>query len=164
MSHSNPHQVNPELDLVIERIVEVPKELVWKAWTTPEHLKKWFTPAPWSTVECEVDLRPGGRFSTTMRSPEGDQFPNEGCYLEVIENEKLVWTNSLTAGFRPVSRALEVPFITAIITFEPHPQGTKYVATAIHGDEASSKKHLEMGFYEGWGAVTDQLVALVKSW
>ena len=58
------HQLDSQLDLVFERIVDVSPELVWAAWTTPEHLKHWFTPAPWKTIDCEIDLRPGGLFRT----------------------------------------------------------------------------------------------------
>jgi uncharacterized protein YndB with AHSA1/START domain len=89
------HQPDPKLDLVLERIVDVSRELVWMAWTPPEHLKKWFTPLPWTTVDCEIDLRPGGIFRTVMRSPEGQEFPSVGCYLEIVNTEKLVWTNVL---------------------------------------------------------------------
>ena len=53
-------QQRPGLDLILERVVDVPRELVWRAWTTPEHLMKWFTPVPWKTIACEIDLRPGG--------------------------------------------------------------------------------------------------------
>jgi uncharacterized protein YndB with AHSA1/START domain len=164
------HQPDPKLDLVLERVVDVPRELVWKAWTDPEQLKKWFTPAPWQTVDCEIDLRPGGIFRTVMRSPEGKEFDNgAGCYLEVIENEKLVWTSALGPGFRPVLHPPgcdgeeDMPF-TAVITFEPHDAGTKYTAIAIHPDEAGRRRHEEMGFHDGWSAALDQLVALVKSW
>jgi uncharacterized protein YndB with AHSA1/START domain len=59
MSSSTHDQFNPQTDLVLERVIDVPRELVWAAWTQPEHLKKWFAPAPWSLLECEVDLRPG---------------------------------------------------------------------------------------------------------
>ena len=69
-------QPDPRLDLVFERIVDVPQELVWKAWTTPEHLKTLVYPSPWKTIDCEIDLRPGGLFRTVMRSPEGQEFPN----------------------------------------------------------------------------------------
>ncbi len=99
------YKPDPRLDLVLERIVDVPRELVWKAWTTPEYLMKWFTPVPWMTVECEIDLRPGGVFRTVMRSPEGVDHPNTGCYLEVVENEKLVWTDALEQGYRPSESA-----------------------------------------------------------
>jgi uncharacterized protein YndB with AHSA1/START domain len=88
-----------------------------------------------------------------------------GCYLEIVENEKLVWTNVLAPGYRPVAtmeselECENVPF-TAVISLEPHAQGTKYTALAIHGSETGRKKHDEMGFHEGWGAALDQLVAL----
>lgn len=68
-------KINPKLDLVLERVIDVSPEAVWDAWTKPELLKQWFTPAPWKTVECSIDLRQGGAFSTTMQSPEGQQFP-----------------------------------------------------------------------------------------
>jgi len=58
---------NPKLDLVLHRLVPVRRELVWKAWTEPKHLKKWFTPKPWRTTECRIDLRPGGIFRTVMK-------------------------------------------------------------------------------------------------
>src|SRR5713226_713595 len=101
MANSMTHQPDTKLDLLLERIVEVPRELVWRAWTTPELVKKWFTPAPWTTVDCEINLRPGGIFRTVMRSPEGQTFPNVGCYLEIVENERLIWTNALAPGYRP---------------------------------------------------------------
>lgn len=163
MNHSTPHPMNPDLDLAVERFINAPRELVWSAWTRPEHLKKWFTPAPWTTTECEIDLRPGGIFRTLMRGPAGEEHATVGCYLEIVENEKLVWTIALAPGFRPVTVPSDVPALTAIITFTPEGSGTRYKATAIHGDEAGRKKHEAMGFHEGWGTVTEQLAALVEA-
>jgi uncharacterized protein YndB with AHSA1/START domain len=160
------HIPNPELDLVLTRIVDVPKELVWKAWTTPEQIKKWFTPAPWTTTECELDLRPGGMCRTVMRSPEGQDYPNVGCYLEIVENEKLVWTNVLEPGYRPAAKPAipgEALAFTAVISLETHGAGTKYTALVIHGDPAGRKKHEDMGFHYGWGKALDQLVAMVHA-
>jgi uncharacterized protein YndB with AHSA1/START domain len=160
------HPPDPRLDLVLERIVGVPRALVWTAWTVPEHVKKWFTPAPWTTVDCEIDLRPGGIFRTVMRSPEGQEFANLGCFLEVVENQKLVWTNVLAPGYRPSSRpsddSCDAFAFTAVISLEPHADGTKYTALVIHGDEESRRKHQEMGFHEGWGKALDQLVAIAR--
>ena len=158
------HQPNPELDLVLERITDVRRDLVWAAWTQPEHIKKWFTPAPWKTIDCEIDLRPGGIFRTVMQSPEGESFPGSGCYLEVIENEKLVWTSALLPGYRPAppkAGEFEFPF-TAVITLEPHGTGTKYTALVIHADREACQKHEQMKFHDGWGKAFDQLVALAK--
>lgn len=155
--------MDPKLDLVLERVVDVPPELVWAAWTQPEHLKKWFTPAPWTTVECEIDLRPGGLFRTVMLSPEGQRFPNVGCYLDIVPQRKLVWTDALEAGFRPSRHAAHLPFrFTAAITLAPQGKGTKYTATVMHSDAASRDQHEAMGFHTGWGQVLDQLVELMK--
>lgn len=161
------HQPDPRLDLVLERVVDVSPKVVWAAWTTEEHLKHWFTPSPWKTVDCEIDLRPGGVFGTVMRSPEGEEFPSRGCYLEIIPNEKLVWTNALEPGYRPAGQPASCPgetfLFTAIVLLAPHEKGTKYTALVVHKDEESCKKHKDMGFREGWGTALDQLVAYMKS-
>lgn len=163
------NEINPKLDLVLERVVDAPPAVLWKAWTDPEQLKQWFTPAPWSTCDCTIDLRPGGLFRTVMRSPEGQDFPYDGCYLEVVDNEKLVWTSVLTAGYRPIptksnpdpNSCTDSIHFTAEITMEPQGNGTKYRAIVRHGDEKIQKMHAEMGFHEGWGSALDQLVTLV---
>ncbi|MFN3649760.1 MAG: SRPBCC family protein [Armatimonadota bacterium] len=161
-------EFDSNLDLRLERVVDVPRELVWKAWTTPEHLVKWFTPAPWSTAECELDLRPGGIFRTVMCSPEGEKFEEVGCYLEVVENERLVWTNALLPGFRPAgppeddSAECSRLLMTAIISLEEHGGGTRYTAVAMHGDPSACKQHEAMGFHEGWGKALDQLVEVTR--
>jgi uncharacterized protein YndB with AHSA1/START domain len=94
-----------------------------------------------------------------MLSPEGEEFPNDGCYLEVVPGERLVWTDALGAGYRPKAES----FMTAIVTMEPRGSGTLYTAIAIHKDEAGRKQHEEMGFHEGWGQVLDQLVEHMKA-
>ena len=164
MTHSFLAKPDPKLDLVLERVIDVPRALVWAAWTRPEHVKHWLTPRPWTVSECEIDLRPGGMFRFVNRSPEGKDFPYVTCYLEVIEQERLIWTNALLPGYRPApSSASDVPLFTAVITLEPRGEGTRYVATAIHRSEAECKKHSEMGFRDGWGTALDQLVAYAKT-
>ncbi len=154
------HTIDPDLDLVLERVVDVRPELLWKAWTVPEHLKQWFTPRPWETVDCEIDLKPGGVFSTTMRSPDGEVMPPDpGCYLEVVENRKVSFTDALGPGFRPKSK----PFMTVAVMFEPEGNGTRYRAIAMHANEESRKEHEDMGFLDGWGTALDQLVEFAKS-
>jgi uncharacterized protein YndB with AHSA1/START domain len=150
-----------DLDLLLERVVDVPKELVWRAWTEPEHVKHWFAPKPFETVECEIDLRPGGRFRTVMRSPEGELYDNTGCFLEVVEHERLVFTSVLGPSFRPVDGP-DIPF-TSVISMEAADGGTRYSALAMHGTPEMAKRHDEMGFQEGWGAALDQLVAHAKT-
>jgi uncharacterized protein YndB with AHSA1/START domain len=151
---------DPKLDLVLERHADVSPAQVWKAWTTPEHLMKWLAPRPWTITECEVDLRPGGQLKFVMRSPERQLYPNLCCFLEVVPNQRLVWTDALLPGYRP---ALE-PFFTAVVLMESDGKGgTNYTAIAIHRDEDGRKKHEAMGFHQGWGQVFDQMVEHIKA-
>lgn len=152
-------RIDPELDLVLEREIDVPVELVWTAWTTPEHLREWFVPKPWTIASCELDLRPGGKFNTVMRSPDGEEFHNAGCYLEVTPNERLIFTDTLLAGYRPSPS----PFFTAVLELAGKGAGTRYRAIAMHGYGAARKKHEEMGFHDGWGTVVDQMVDYIKA-
>ena len=159
------YKINPNLDLVLERTVEISPELIWKAWTTPETMSYWFCPAPWTVKDCKVDLKAGGLFQTIMVSPEGEEFKNDGCYLELIKNRKLVWTNALLPGFRPAEKPLSegVDFqFTAMVIMKPEGTGTKYTAIALHQNEADKKKHEKMGFHEGWGICLDQLITYVN--
>ena len=158
-----PYPADPTLDLVLEREVDVPPELVWKAWTTPDLLKQWFTPKPYETPQCEIDLRPGGAFRTVMRSPEGEEFDNVGCYLDVVPNEKLSWTSVLGPDYRPIAADPDELQMTAVIELQPNDNGgTRYRAIAIHGDAADRKRHDDMGFEQGWGTALDQLVEVAK--
>lgn len=157
-------KINPKLDLILERVVEVSPEQIWQAWTQPEILKQWFCPRPWQTVDCSLDLRAGGVFRTVMQSPEGQQFVNEGCYLELIENKKIVWTSALLPDYRPIPKAQNGAdlLFTAQILIEPHLLGAKYTAIVMHATEADCEKHINMGFHMGWGIALDQLVATQK--
>ncbi len=154
--------IDPALDLVLTRTVDVPPQFVWDGWTKPEILKRWFCPKPWQTIEAEMDLRPGGIFHTVMQGPDGTRIDNVGCFLEVVPISRLVWTGALLPGFRPQRPGPNIPFVmTAIIAIEPTPSGgTTYTATVLHGDADSRVRHEAMGFHQGWGAAFDQLVAL----
>lgn len=148
-------------DLFVERVLDAPAHLIWQAWTRPDYLRQWWAPKPWETVECEIDLRPGGAFRTVMRGPNGETASHPGCFLELIENRRLAWTDLLTAGFRPAAKP--IIRLTSVLTLQPEGKGTRYRAVAMHGDARQKQKHADMGFYEGWNTVLDQLVALLPT-
>jgi uncharacterized protein YndB with AHSA1/START domain len=159
---------DPACDLLLERVIDVPVERVWGAWTDPEQLAVWFVPRPWQVAECEIDPRPGGIFRTVMRDPEGTEYPDDGgCILEVEAPNRLVWTSALGPGFRPrpaggpPADGGDLQF-TAELTFEAVGEGTRYTARAIHATPEIAAAHEEMGFSVGWGAALDQLVAHVS--
>jgi len=151
---------DPQRDLVLEREVDVAPALIWAAWTKPEHLVHWLAPAPWTVASCDIDLKPGGIFRFVLRSPEGEEFTHENCFLDIQPHSRLVWSNLLLPGYRPA----EKPFLgfTAVISIEPHGTGTRYIARAMHKSEGGRKEHADMGFHDGWGTCFDQMIALIK--
>jgi uncharacterized protein YndB with AHSA1/START domain len=153
-------KVGDQNELVLTRIIDAPPSLLYRCWTEPELIKQWFTPRPWTTPVVEADVRPGGSCSILMRGPAGEEFPNRGVYLDVVTNERIVFTDAYTSAWELSAK----PFFTSIVTFEAMPDGkTLYTARARHWSAADRENHEKMGFHEGWGAAADQLEALLKT-
>lgn len=148
-------------ELVLELTLDAPKEKLYRCWTEPELMKQWFAPKPFTTPAVEVDVRAGGTSRITMRSPDGQDMPNAGVYLEVVPNRKLVFTDAFTSAWQPTEGA---PFMVAEITFEDAGDGkTKYRAVARHWSAEAKAQHEQMGFHEGWGQCAKQLEELAKT-
>ena len=155
-------------DLVLERTLDAPIDLVWTAYTDSEHIKQWFAPRPYQITECELELKPGGIFRIRMVGPDnfdtGHGVP--GCVLEVVENQKLTWTSALGPGYRPneAGEGCESFPFTALVTFADAGNGkTAYKAVAMHKDAADRDRHEQMGFHDGWGTVADQLADYART-
>jgi uncharacterized protein YndB with AHSA1/START domain len=144
-------------ELVLTRLIDAPRAKVFKAWTDPELLKQWFAPLPYTTPVAELDVRPGGANLIVMRDPQGNDLPNRGVYLEVVPNERLVFTDAYTKAWELSPK----PFMTVILTFEDQGGKTLYTARVRHWTVADRETHEKMGFHKGWGQCTDQLAALV---
>lgn len=144
--------------LTLDRLMDAPRDKLFRCWTDPELMKPWFCPKPWYVSHAEVDLRPGGSSLIVMNGPNGEQMPNRGVYLEVVKNEKLVFTDAYTSAWVPS----EKPFFTCVLTFADEGGKTRYIAKALHWTEADMKTHEQMGFHEGWGIVADQLEAFAR--
>lgn len=154
--------MNPDLDLVIERVIRAPRAAVWAAWTTPELFAQWWIPRPYT---CRVDLfapHPGGGF-VTMMSEDGAAFtPHmDAAFLVVDERERLVFTNAVDSTLRPAD-PMPVP-VTGEVTLADHAEGTLYRIVARHGDPQARARHDELGLLHGWTLVTGQLAALTEA-
>ncbi len=157
-----------EFDLVLERTLDAPRDLVWRAYTEPQHLKRWFAPRPYEITECELDLKPGGVFRIRMVGPDGFDTGHgvPGCVLEVDEGRTFSWTSALGPGYRPNESGggCESFPMTAVITFADAGNGkTHYKAVALHKDATDKQTHEKMGFQEGWGTTASQLEEHARS-
>jgi len=146
-------------ELVLTRLIDAPREKLWRCWTEPKLMVQWFTPPPWKTVHVETDVRPGGSSYLVMKGPEGQEMPNRGVYLEVVKNERLVFTDAYTEAWQPAAK----PFFTCVLTFGNEDDKTRYTARALHWTREDRETHEKMGFHQGWGIATDQMAALAKT-
>jgi uncharacterized protein YndB with AHSA1/START domain len=150
---------NPDLDLTLTRVIKAPRPVVWNAWTDRASFEQWWVPEPAKCKVTAMELRPGGAFETLISEDGGEHVPHlSACFLDVVDGERIVFTNALLGGWRPA----EHPFMTAIITLRDHPQGTEYHAHVMHKNNADRSMHETMGFFDGWGTVADQLANLVE--
>jgi uncharacterized protein YndB with AHSA1/START domain len=145
-------------ELVLTRLIDAPREKLYRCWTEPELLKQWFAPLPYTTPHAELDVRPGGSNLIVMKSPEGQEMPNRGVYLEVVPGKRLVFTNAYTSAWEPSDK----PFMTVILTFEDEGAKTRYTALVKHWTVADREMHEKMGFHQGWGQCADQLEAVAR--
>ena len=146
-------------ELVLTRLIPVPRPNLYRCWTEPALITQWFTPPPWKTVAATLDVRAGGANLIVMRGPEGHEIPNRGVYLDVVPNERLVFTDAYTEAWIPSAK----PFMTVILTFDDEAGGTRYTARVRHWTAEDKAAHEAMGFETGWGIATDQLAALAAT-
>lgn len=151
-------ELDPATDLSFTRKLAVPRALVWECWTDPRHIPHFFIPAPNKVTSVDIDLRVGGRFNTTF-DVDGNVMDNRGVYLDIVPQEKLVFTDAYTEGWKPAPE----PFMTAILLLsDAEGGGTTYTAIARHRSADTARMHKEMGFFDGWGTVVTQLEAYAK--
>jgi uncharacterized protein YndB with AHSA1/START domain len=143
-------------ELRLTSLIDAPREKLFRAWTEPALVKQWFAPLPWTTPVVEIDARTGGSSHIVMRGPDGEEADMRGVYLEVVPNERLVFSDAYVSAWQPS----EKPFMTGIITFEPAGAQTRYTARVLHWSEAACDQHEAMGFHQGWTQCAGQLAAL----
>jgi uncharacterized protein YndB with AHSA1/START domain len=146
-------------ELVLTRLIDVPRHQLFRCWTEPALIVQWFTPPPWKTIRAEMNVRPGGASCITMQGPDGTEVPHLGVYLEVVPDQRLVFTDAYTSAWQPSAK----PFFTCVLTFEDEAGQTRYTARARHWSAEDCAAHDKMGFHEGWGVATDQRAALAAT-
>jgi len=148
-------------DFIVSRIIKAPRSVVWKAWTMPEHLEKWWCPA---AIKCKVaafDLRLGGSFDLLMRDPNGEQRSQTGAFLEIVPEERIVFTTALTRKWRPAASPLPITATISMADDADDNEGTRYETLVLYKDAEARQQLGDLGFEAGWSAAIDQLDELV---
>lgn len=148
-------------EFVAERIFDAPRELVWQAWTKPEHLAQWWGPKGWTLPVCEVDFRQGGIWLYCMRSPEGETSWGKAVYQEIVEPERLIYLDSFVDEHgNPIDGA---PEMLITVTFEDLGGKTRLATHAQFPSAAALEATLEMGMVEGLTQTWDRLEAYLAA-
>ena len=141
-----------ERELVITRIFDAPRELVFKAWTDPRHVAQWWGPKGFTNPVCEMDLRPGGALRIVMRAPDGAEHPMKGVFREIVEPERLVFTNiAVDAQGNTLLEGL------TIVTFAEHGGKTKLTLQTSAAGVAAEAAQMLAGMEQGWTESLDRL-------
>ena len=146
-------------ELVLTRLIKAPRHQLFRCWTEPALITRWFTPPPWKTIAAEIDVRPGGASLITLQGPDGTLMPNAGQYLEVVTDRRLAFTDAFVGDWVPSAK----PFFACLLSFDDEAGQTRYTARAMHWSAEDCAAHEKMGFHQGWGIATDQLAALAAT-
>lgn len=150
---------NTRLTLSIDRIIDAPRDIVWRCWTENALIRQWHCPRPWQLTESDMEVRAGGRMNNVMEGPDGERFENTGSFLEVVPGERLVFTDAYSEGYQPRPDS----FMTGVVEFFDAEDGrTRMIWSARHATAEKRDQHLEMGFESGWNAAADQLNELAS--
>jgi uncharacterized protein YndB with AHSA1/START domain len=138
----------------LNRIFNAPIALVWEAWTHPEHIAQWWSPAGTETKIIAHDFRVGGNWKYAMPMPNGQEFIAEGVYLEIVEFKKIV----SGASFRPMTEDVEIQAL-----FEDLGDTTGFTFNVVHKTVEYCMQQEKMGIMNGWGSVFTRLEGFLKS-
>ncbi len=144
-------------ELIITRIFDAPRELVWKAWVEPKHLVEWWGPKDFTNPVCEVDLRPGGAMIIHMRGPDGTIIPTKGIFHEILEPERLVMSSK---AFEDAEGHPQLEVLNTI-TFDEYEGKTKLTLRAVVVTATAAVAASLAGMEEGWSQSLDKLGELL---
>jgi uncharacterized protein YndB with AHSA1/START domain len=167
MLQQNPSLTNQsDREIIITRIFNVPRELVFKAWTEPSHIEKWFGPEGFKTRVEAMDFRPLGHWRYVMVSPDGAEYPSKGVFREIVPPARIVTSDEFDEGIEKVLDADLPQEMVLTVIFEDLGAKTKLTIRIMHETVSDRRKHEEMGVVAGWNSsldcLNDFLAAQVK--
>ena len=147
-------------EIVISRTFNVPRELVWKAWTDPQHVMQWWGPKEFKNSSCKSDLRVGGAFHLNMCAPDGSTYPCKGIFREIVEPERIVYDSEADES-HPCGAGLP-PRSLVTVTFEGHGNNTTLTLHTRFESEARRDAANLAGYSISWGEALERLAEALK--
>ncbi|MEH1897358.1 MAG: SRPBCC domain-containing protein [Nostoc sp.] len=144
-------------EIVITRVFNAPRELVFQAWTDAKHVAQWWGPKGFTTQVTELDFRPGGKWRYVMIGPDGTEYPVKGVFREIVPFERIVTSDEFDEGFEKVVNADLPKGIVVTAVFEDLGGNTKLTLRIMHESAEERRKHEEMGVIAGWNSTFDCL-------
>ncbi len=163
MSKANSAVVQPsDRELVMERVFNAPRGLVWQAWTQPEHLKNWWGPTDWTLPVCTIDLRPGGVWHYCMRSPNGEESWGKGIYREIVEPEYFIYVDAFSDAEGNIAEGMP-EMVSRIEFIDLGNNQTKVINRTEFASAADLQTVLDMHMEEGMNQTLDRLDAYLAT-
>ncbi|MGH7177468.1 MAG: SRPBCC domain-containing protein [Tepidisphaeraceae bacterium] len=154
---NSPVTDDSEREILITRVFDAPRDLVWQAWTDPRHIAQWWGPRGFTTRVTELDLRAGGAWRYVMTGPDGTEYPVKGVFREVVPPERIVTSDEFDEGFQAVSSADLPRGIVMTCIFDDVGRKTKLTLKVAHASAEERAKHEKMGVVGGWQSSFDCL-------
>jgi uncharacterized protein YndB with AHSA1/START domain len=136
-------------ELVLSRVFDAPRPLVFEVWSKPEHLARWLPPRDFTMPKATMDFRPGGKFDHAFRGPDGKEYPFDGVYREIVVPSRIVWSGTIHGGVEVVTTA----------SFEEQDGKTKLTVHQTFSKETDATR----GAPSGWGQSLDKLGELLEA-
>lgn len=157
MSQASKPAANSDRDIILTRMFNAPRELVWQAWTDPKHIAQWWGPRGFTTTVRQLDLKPGGKSDFVMKGPDGAEYPVGGVFREVVPFERIVATDEFLEGFDGGGMDLPKGVVTTIEFVADSPTRTTLTVSISHPTLDEKAKHEAMGVVGGWYSMLDCL-------
>jgi uncharacterized protein YndB with AHSA1/START domain len=157
MNKSDFNDAQSDREIVITRVFNAPRDLVFKVWTDPKHITQWWGPKGFTTTVSEMDFRPGGAWRYIMHGPDGTEYPVKGIFREIVPPERIVTSDEFDEGFEQIVKVDLPKGMTVATLFEDLGDKTRLTLRIMHSTAEDRRKHEEMGVIGGWNSSFDCL-------
>lgn len=149
-------------ELIIERSFDAPRRLVWRAWTDPELIQQWWGPQGFHNSACAIDLRVGGAIHLTMCAPDGNSYPCQGIFREIVEPERIVYDSTADDG-HPCGAGLPPRAVVTVSFIEQQKDRTQLILHTRFENTSGRDAANQSGYSTSWAEALERLATTIIS-